>query len=250
LNFGGRIMELKKLSNRIYYLPNEEETDRPVLGYINGDKYSLAVDAGNSREHVEKFYQELRNANLRLPDYTVITHWHWDHTFGMHAVSGKTISGHLTNKKLEEVSTWQWSDKDMKDRLETGKDIEFCDRCIKLEYPNREAIKVITSDIEFSGSLKLNLGGIYCEIIEVEAPHSDDSVLIYIPEEETIFVGDADCGDYYNNNGNYDKDKLQKYIELIKGLDFNTCMLGHDMPGKREEVLDYLDSELEKLLTL
>jgi hypothetical protein len=26
-------MELKKLSDRIYYLPNEEETDRPVLGY-------------------------------------------------------------------------------------------------------------------------------------------------------------------------------------------------------------------------
>jgi hypothetical protein len=49
-------MELKKLSDRIYYLPNEEETDRPVLGYINGDKYSLAVDVGNSSKHVEKFY--------------------------------------------------------------------------------------------------------------------------------------------------------------------------------------------------
>jgi hypothetical protein len=30
-------MELKKLSDRIYYMPNEEETDRPVLGYINGN---------------------------------------------------------------------------------------------------------------------------------------------------------------------------------------------------------------------
>jgi glyoxylase-like metal-dependent hydrolase (beta-lactamase superfamily II) len=236
-------MELKKLSDRIYYLPNEEKTDRPVLGYINGDKYSLAIDAGNSSNHIKKFYQELRNANLRLPDYTVITHWHWDHTFGMHSVWGKTISGRLTNKKLKEVSTWQWSDRDMKERLETGKTSELSDRCIKLEYPNRENIKVITSDIEFSGSLKINLGGIYCDIMEVKAPHSEDSVLIYVPEEETIFVGDADCEDH----GKYDKNKLEEYIELIKRFDFNTCVLGHDKPESREEVLNYLESELDKL---
>lgn len=240
-------MELKKLSNRIYYLPNEEETDRPVLGYINGDKYSLAVDAGNSSKHVEKFYKELRNANLRLPDYTVITHWHWDHTFGMHAVLGKTISGQLTNKKLKEVETWQWSDSNMKERLETGKDIEMCDRCIKLEYPNRKNIKVITSDIEFSGSLKINLGGIYCEITEVKAPHSEDSVLIYVPEERTIFVGDADCEDHYNNHGKYDKNKLEKYIESIREFNFNTYVLGHGKPEGREEVFNYLESELKKI---
>lgn len=240
-------MELKKLSNRIYYLPNEEETDRPVLGYINGDKYSLAVDAGNSSKHVEKFYKELRNANLRLPDYTVITHWHWDHTFGMHAVLGKTISGKLTNKKLKEVETWQWSDSNMQERLETGKDIEMCDRCIKLEYPNRKNIKVITSDIEFSGSLEINLGGIYCEITEVKAPHSEDSVLIYVPEERTIFVGDADCEDHYNNHGKYDKNKLEKYIESIREFNFNTYVLGHDKPEGREEVFNYLESELKKI---
>lgn len=240
-------MRLEKLSNRIYYLPNEEETDRPVLGYINGDKYSLAVDAGNSSKHVEKFYEELKNANLRLPDFTVITHWHWDHTFGMHAVSGKTISGQLTNKKLKEVATWQWSDNDMKDRLKTGKEIEICDRCIKLEYPNRANIKVITSDIELSGSLKIDLGGICCEITEVNAPHSEDSVLIYVPKEKIIFVGDADCEDYYNNEGKYDKYKLEKYLELIREFDFNTYVLGHDKPEIKEEVLNYLNSELKKI---
>lgn len=240
-------MELKKLSDRIYYLPNEEETDRPALGYIKGDKYSLAVDAGNSRKHVEKFYEELRKANLRLPDYTVITHWHWDHTFGMHAVTGKTISGKLTNEKLKEVAAWQWSDEDMKDRLETGKDIEMCDRCIKLEYPDRGDIKVITSDIETSGSLKLDLGGICCEIMEVKAPHSKDSVLVYVPEERTIFVGDADCEDHYNNAGKYDKYTLEKYIELIRGLDFEVYVLGHDKPESREEVLNYLEEELKKI---
>lgn len=240
-------MELKKISDRIYFLPNEDETDRPVLGYIKGDKYSLAVDAGNSNKHVELFYNELRKAGLRMPDFTVITHWHWDHTFGMHAVSGKTISAHLTNEKLKEVATWQWTDGDMQHRLETGEDIEFCDRCIRLEYPDRTDIKVTTSDIQFSGSLKLDLGGIKCEVMEVIAPHSEDSVLIYVPEEKIIFVGDADCGDYYTNNGNYDKSKLEKYIEVIKGFDFNTYVIGHDELENRENAIRYLEIELKEL---
>lgn len=39
---------LKRLSDRIWYYPMEEERDRPNLGYIRGDNWSLAVDAGHS----------------------------------------------------------------------------------------------------------------------------------------------------------------------------------------------------------
>jgi glyoxylase-like metal-dependent hydrolase (beta-lactamase superfamily II) len=240
-------MELKKISERIYYLPAEEETDRPVLGYIKGNEYSLAVDAGNSAKHVEKFYRELNRANLRLPDYTVITHWHWDHTFGMHSVAGKTIAGKSTNNKLKEVVSWKWANADMKDRLDTGKDIEMCDRCIKLEYLNRQEIMVTTADMEFSGRLIIDLGGISCEITQVEAPHSKDSVLVYVPEEKTVFIGDADCEDHYDNNGNYDKFKLEAYISLMKQIDFNTYVIGHDEPQTKVEAIAYLVDELKKI---
>jgi len=76
-------MALTKVTEKIYYLVNEKETDRPVLGYIKGDKYSLMVDAGNSKNHVEKFNSSVEKLNLRLPDYVAITHWHWDHSYGM-----------------------------------------------------------------------------------------------------------------------------------------------------------------------
>mgnify|MGYP003329295852 CR=1 FL=1 len=62
------------------------------------------MDAGNSSDHVEKFYNGLRDLSLKLPDFTVITHWHWDHTFGMHASSGKTVACHLTSEKLIEFA--------------------------------------------------------------------------------------------------------------------------------------------------
>jgi glyoxylase-like metal-dependent hydrolase (beta-lactamase superfamily II) len=184
---------------------------------------------------------------MKLPDYTVITHWHWDHTFGMHAVEGKTIAGHLTNEKLKVVMQWKWSNEDMERRLKTGEDIEMCDRCIKVEYENRQDIKVVPADMELTGQLNIDLGGIHCIIKEVEATHSNDSVFVYIPEEKVLFVGDADCEDFYNNNGKYDEKKLKNLINLLEGIDFNTYVLGHDEPKTKEEALTYLKEKLEEI---
>ena len=99
-------MKLQKTSDRIYYLSAYSETDRPVLGYIRGDRYSLMVDAGNSSNHVDLFNRELTELGLPLPDYVAITHWHWDHTFGMSAVTGKTIANKITNEQLKVVKGW------------------------------------------------------------------------------------------------------------------------------------------------
>lgn len=243
-DFENMIMKLNKISDRIFYLPLEETTDRPVLGYIRGDKYSLAVDAGNSPAHVEKFYNAIQESNLELPEFTVITHWHWDHTFGMHAVSGKTIACNLTNEKLKQVKKWKWTDDAMKDRLQSGEDIEMCDRCIRLEYSDPTDIKVVSADIVFSQKIGLDLGGVYCEVREFQSTHSIDSVLIHVPEEKTVFIGDANSGDYYNNDGRYDKSKLREMIEVFEVLDVDIIMEGHAGPQSKFEIIQYLKDEL------
>ena len=240
-------MELKKITDRVFYSPPSSETDRPVLGYVKGDKYSLMIDAGNSPSHVELFYCGLDKFHLPKPDYVAITHWHWDHTFGMCAVDAKTISSRLTNEQLKIMTTWSWTDEAMKRRLQTGEDIEFCDRCIRLEYPDRNRIKVHTSDIIFSDTMTLDLGGVHCELRHIGGPHSEDSVIVYIPEEKVLFVGDADSGDFYNNNGRYDEAKLKNYMNYIEKLDYDIHILGHDEPEKKEETLAYLKGELLKL---
>ena len=93
-------MKLKRLTERIWVLPFEEERDRPNLGYIQGDHWSMAVDAGHAKAHTALFYQALEDSGLRLPALTVLTHWHWDHTFGMHAVHGLTAANEKTNAYL------------------------------------------------------------------------------------------------------------------------------------------------------
>lgn len=240
-------MSLYKITNRIYCLEKDDTTDRPVLGYIRGDNYSLAIDAGNSQKHVEKFYEAIKDKGFEKPDYTAITHWHWDHTFGMHAVSGKTIVSYKTSEKLKEVAMWSWSEEAMVQRIKTGVDIKFCDEYIKLEYPDRKQIKVVSGDIIFENHLTLDLGGVHCMLMQVIAPHSEDSVIVYIPEEKTVFIGDADCGDFYNNDGLYDKEKLASFLETISSLEFANYIIGHDQYETKDNALKYLEEEYNKL---
>ena len=154
-----------------------------MLGYIRGERYSLAVDAGNSRRHVEKFYAALDAAELRRPDFTVLTHWHWDHTFGLHAVDGAAIACEATNEMLCRASRWKWSEEAMRERLRTGEEIEFCDKHIRAEYPDRKEISVVPAGLVFHGRLSVDLGGVHCVLLQTEAPHERDCVLVHVPEQ-------------------------------------------------------------------
>ncbi|NRY59568.1 MBL fold metallo-hydrolase [Clostridium beijerinckii] len=239
-------MEFTKVTEKVYYLINDGETDRPVLGYIKGDKYSLMVDAGNSKNHVKKFNSSIEKLNLRFPDYVAITHWHWDHTYGMHAVTGKTIACEITNEQLKVMSKWQWTDGAMKNRLLTGEDIEFADTNIRKEYEGLQGIKVVPADIVFKNDLEIDLGGLTVILKNVISPHSQDSVIVYVPEEKVVFIGDAYGMDYYNNY-EYDPSKLESFINVLKDLEFDICFPGHSSPINKTEIIEYLNSQHKKI---
>lgn len=240
-------MELIKLSNRIYMLPFVQKTDRPNLFYIKGDNYSAAIDAGNSKAHVEEFYRELEANGFELPQYTIITHWHWDHTFGLHAITGISIASALTHQKLLEVAEWEWTKEKMAEREATGEDIAFCNNCILEEYDNLDEIKVIGVDEVVEDTRELDLGGIHLKLMARDSTHSRDSLFIHIPEEKMLIIADADCEDYYDNNSQYDKDRLEDMIAFLENVDYERHMFSHIFEITKAEAMAHLKEELKKL---
>ena len=62
-------MRLNRLTENIYYTECDSNSDRPVLGYINGDRCSVMVDAGNSTNHVKDYNFFLTQQGLKKPKY-------------------------------------------------------------------------------------------------------------------------------------------------------------------------------------
>lgn len=239
---------LKKLLERIYYLPHSEETDRPILGYIKGEKYSLMVDAGNSRKHVELFMSEISKEGLKYPDFVAITHSHWDHTYGIHAIDAPSIACRNTNEQLKAMSKWEWSEEAMKERLKSGEDIEFCDTMIRREYEDRNEIIVKTADIVFEENLHVDLGNVSCSIIRLESSHADDCCVVYVPTEKAVFIGDIISEDFHHGEPVYYKDKLKSLTENLRKMDFETALFGHMEPFSKEELIAWLEETDSKVV--
>lgn len=237
-------MELIKCSEHIFYTTYETERDRPALGYIHGSHFSFMIDAGTSPAHLQEVYALLTNHQLPLPDFTGLTHWHWDHTFGMNAVHGLTIAHQLTNDKLNSMKMWSWDAKAMEDRLKTGEEIPFVDTHLKVEYKDPNAIVIVPAAITFDSKMELDLGEIMVQLIHVPSPHSDDAVFIYCPQDKVLFIGDAICEDYYNQMI-VDHDKLKAMEEFIIQLDFEFGIQGHLLKMSKEEILKQI-SELKQ----
>lgn len=225
-------MGLEKISDRVFYYPHQPETDRPMLAYIKGERIALAIDAGNSADHVDEFYKSLEGKGLKKPDFTTITHWHWDHTFGMHHIHGLSIAHKRTNEFLICERT----------KLSDDAYIQFLksdDACLCREYAGNNNIVIVLSDVQFEGELTLNLGGMTAKIFHSVSPHSEDSVLIYIPEERVLFLGDSTSEDFFNG-GYMDKNRLKTLINTIESIDCQYCVLSHTDPLTKSDLLHYL----------
>lgn len=226
-------MDLVKLTDRISYLPHHAELDRPMLAYVKGDRFALAIDAGYSKDHIDLFHSALTQAGLALPDFTVITHWHYDHTFGLHAAKGISIAHRKTNAALRELRR-------IAENEALFAMLKEKDPCYAKEYADAPDPEISPADIEYDEEAIINLGGVTAKLIHPVSPHSEDSTCVYIPEERILFLGDCTSEDFLND-GYMDLDKLHALVSTIRSVECETCVLSHCEPLSKNELVAYLE---------
>ena len=227
-------MELYKYSDRICYSAYEEERDRPAIGYIKGKKYSIAVDAGHSQAHLEEFYEALKENGLPLPAFTVITHWHWDHSFAMHCISGLSIANRKTDAYLKQFIA--------KRTPESDQEFLKLDPSIAKEYEDGREIIVVPADIVYEKEMILNTGDLTVKVFEAVSPHTDDATLVYVLEEKILFIGDSTSGVFPSWIA--DPGLLKQLMDRIEETDADHIIGGHWPIDTKEELLERLAEEL------
>ena len=236
---------MKKFTDHIYYMDNSPETDQPYVYLIHSSKMNLQIDAGNSPENYYNFLSEVKDLGLDEPKLLAITHWHWDHTFGMVACNVPMIASVKTNEYLKRVKNWKWTEEAMQERLKTGEDIQFCYDCMHKQYTDIGMIQVCEADITFDSEILINLGDVHVKGIHIDTPHTRDAVLYYVEEEKVVIAADAEYEDYYDNNSQYDPSRLASFIEFLEGLDFEYYLRGHDdFKLTKEEILNKLKAAM------
>ncbi|CQR46617.1 Hydroxyacylglutathione hydrolase [Paraliobacillus sp. PM-2] len=241
------MQELKRIGKSFWFMTPVSETDRPTLGMVVGDNRNLMIDAGNSEAHARLFLEKLTKQNISKPDVVVLTHWHWDHIFGMSVLKDvMTISSADTKKEMNKLIAYEWTDKALDERVQKGTEIKFCADCIKKEFGHERNIQIVLPTLTFEHQLEIDLGGVTCVIKHVGGDHSKDSVVVYIKEEKVLFLGDSIYPDIFSSKKNYTSKHAFNLIKELETFDAETYILSHSENMNRMEFLKEI--ELQKVV--
>jgi glyoxylase-like metal-dependent hydrolase (beta-lactamase superfamily II) len=230
-----RMQTLKKLSNRFWYQTPVSETDRPILGAVVGDNLTLMIDAGNSESHATYFLEELNKVGVPKPGLVAITHWHWDHIFGLSALQFPSIASTKTKVRMEELVPFSWTDEALDERVKTGVEIEFCAEAMKKEFQSHRNIRIKLPTIAFNEKMEIDLGGVTCILQHVGGDHTSDSIVVYIKEEKILFLADCLYANMYAPKSNYTVKNILQLLDRIEVFDAEYYVLSHWKPVTKEE---------------
>ncbi|MBA4537830.1 MBL fold metallo-hydrolase [Bacillus aquiflavi] len=231
--------ELRRLKEHIFYKDPEAETDRPIVAAICGKHQTLIVDAGNSPQHAEGFLKELAKEHVANIHMLVLTHWHWDHSFGAKQLNIPAIAHEETKNALERLIPLKWSNEELDQRVAEGTESSFCAEMIKKEYGDNRNITIIPPNITFKKALEVDLGEITCIIEHVGGDHSHDSSVVFVKEEKVLFLGDCLYPDMYSEKWNYTVDRIEALLDKLENYDADTYVMSHQFPLSKEEFLHY-----------
>ena len=196
-----------QLTKNCFYSECDDFTDRPTFGYIQGKEKAIIVDGGASKRHAREFLNALKEHELKLPDYCLLTHWHFDHIFGLSELNMPILSHEKTKEKILEAMAVDWE-----------KEIVEKDMQIKNEFKGGVFdIGMALPDITFQEKMTFDLGDSQVIYEHITCDHTDDSCVIYAEEAETVFFGDCLYIGFKDGIRYWDEDILMALYDHLIG---------------------------------
>lgn len=146
----------------------------------------------------------------------------------MNEFNATVIVNSLTHQKIEVWRKYSYDDRSLQKYVESNKITLHCMEIIQQEIPEREQFELSYPDLVFEESLTVDLGNKVCILERIRSTHTDDSTIVYVPDDKIIFLGDSVYGTNTDAIFHYKASQLRPMIEDIQKYDANHFLLGHE----------------------
>ena len=144
------------------------EPDSVNLGLVVGSERALLVDTGSSPVQGRAVRESVTSVTDRSPAAVVVTHWHYDHAFGLAAFADlETIAHESVRDRLGSPAATAEATRLGVDPAEVAR-------------PNREIVVAAA----------LDLGGRRVEVAHLGRGHTDGDLVVVVPDADMVFAGD------------------------------------------------------------
>lgn len=209
-------------------------------GIVMGEDSIMVVDALVSAKAAGKLIEDIKAVSDKPIKYVVNTHAHLDHAFG-NAEFAKLGAVVVSHGKCR-ASMERAAEDTLRNAASYG-----------LTAEDMAGTEIAYPSLTFESRMAIDMVGRKAELIYVAPSHTAGSVLVYLPEEKTLFAGDALFTDFHPFMGEGDIAGWLKTLEYIESLDVERIIPGHGPVSGKEDVAamkDYLaafDKKAEEL---
>jgi glyoxylase-like metal-dependent hydrolase (beta-lactamase superfamily II) len=167
--------------HRVYVLSGFEFTEYYFV--VSSDRQQLiGIDAGTRPDSAKTAYEALRAYAPDLPELTTIfvTHAHWDH-----------VGGHSYFRSLNSHPKFygRGNYPEEFERQFNGPEV-FASQFFGERF-KAEDVRSYKPDIAIDNRTDLDIGGSKFELIPAHGGETHDAMLIYLPDEKVMFMGDV-----------------------------------------------------------
>ncbi len=233
-------IKLEEVAEGVFVSYSDPLSDRPALGAIIGSQEVLMVDAGSSGDHAKSFVEELYHLAGKKPSRVCLTHWHWDHSFGLSSLALPAYAHRRCIARLSRLRNCEWTAEAINKRVLTGRELAFTRDMILAEYGESEEIRIGVPGNSIDDEFMLDLGNRPIHIRHLGSDHSDDSLTVYDEIGGALFLGDICHPDYYANPPHYTPRKVIELFNAINAVNATVILEGHEEPRSKTRFLsDY-----------
>jgi glyoxylase-like metal-dependent hydrolase (beta-lactamase superfamily II) len=166
-----------KLSEHVYWIPDDDVPQVSNIGIIVGDRATLVIDTGLGSRNGETVAREAAKVSRGSEQYLAMTHFHPEHDLG---AQGFPISTKVIRAKIQ--------DRDIGE-LGLGFALDFA-----TQTPFNTALLKGASfrrtDISFDRAYRLNLGGVHVRMTAEGPAHTRGDTVFFVEEDGVLFTGD------------------------------------------------------------
>jgi glyoxylase-like metal-dependent hydrolase (beta-lactamase superfamily II) len=167
-------MAIQEIGDRVFAL-HYEFIDQQI-GVILGGSDVLVVDSRSTESQANEIARDIRRLTPDPVSIVVNTHYHWDHTWGNHALRPATLWGHVrTAERMREDQS------ELAGRLaDAYPDLASEFRSMTIDPPERT----------FPAGTTIHLGDRAVDLAYHGRGHTDSDISIHVPDASVLFAGD------------------------------------------------------------
>jgi glyoxylase-like metal-dependent hydrolase (beta-lactamase superfamily II) len=236
---------LTKIGENVWIWPHELEADKvqSAVGVVVGLEETVLVDAGNGPGLGREIAAELVERGFPRVGRIIYTHHHWDHVYGASAFEGATVVAHQKCREILMVEAKKpWSSAYLKQEIERNPKLEISYTAQDRAVGDWEDFRIVVPDVVFDSTMVIELENGRIELEHIGGDHAEDSIVVKLPEERIMFLGDCFYPPPYHLLKGGETVSFSMLARLAQE-DYDLFVEGHDRPFTKGELLAFLEGK-------